>query len=177
MHCGKDFPLPTTKIVSTASQQELIKMDTPVVEVFKVDHVTYGKHSKAGAPPMIKVSYYCGLRTFNEFVCIEHTGFPRRKATLWWKERATESMQYAPERTDDALVLVPQLKAPTHLRIWVNKQYPEIMAACFDGTAFGTQEPSAPPAVQVHAPRTTVPVKDEFGNVVRVMVSDDDIPF
>ena len=32
------------------------------------------------------------------------------------------------------------LKVPTHLRVWTNKKYPEILATCFDGTAFGVDE-------------------------------------
>ena len=56
----------------------------------------------------------------------------------------------------------------THLRIWVNKQYPEILTHCFDGTAFGQQEAGAPPTTDTAAPRTAAPVAADF---------DDDIPF
>src|SRR5690606_8567382 len=74
-YCGTEFII-QTKLKQAASTQELIKAsDEPVVEVFKVDYVAYGQHVKAGSPPMVKVSYYCGLRKFDEYVCPEHTNF------------------------------------------------------------------------------------------------------
>lgn len=183
MHCGKEFPLPTTKIVSTASAQELIKGDLPVIETFHVDHITFSKHTKVGAPAMLKASYYCGLRVFNEFVCVEHAGYPLRKAKLWWREREGRADVDPPPTADEALVAVQYLRVPTHLRVHVNKQYPEILAVCFDGSAFSTQPVGTvpPPAVQANiAPAgRTVAVKGDAGEVVRLSLDDldDDIPF
>ncbi len=147
-YCGHEFPLPTTKLQTTASSQELIKGDLPVIETFKVDHITYERHDKIGAPSSLRVTYYSGARRFREFVCLEHTGFAQRKAQQWWKERRRIDSSVFPPTIDDALLVIEHLKAPTHLRIWVNKPYPEIMAACFDGTAFGTQGVSSSPTVQ-----------------------------
>src|SRR3546814_20984354 len=46
-----------------------------------------------------------------------------------------------PASTAEAIAIADQvLAAPTHLRVWTNKQYPEIMAMCYDGTSFGTIE-------------------------------------
>lgn len=176
MHCGKEFPLPTTKIKTTASSQELIKGDLPVIETFKVDHITYTKHTKVGAPAMLKASYYCGMRMFHEFVCVEHTGFALRKAKQWMRERTqSESM---PESADQAIEWAAHYRTPTHLKIWINKQYPEIMGTCFDGTAFGTQDAiEERPQVQVAA--TPAPAAPEDAGAVKVAFDeiDDDIPF
>lgn len=163
-YCGAEFTF-QVKIEKTAASDQLLRGDAPVVEVFKVDHITYSTHEKAGRPPMMKVTYYCGLRSFSEYVCIQHDGFAQRKARQWWRERSSAAF---PQSTADALVVADTLVPATHLRVWVNKQYPEILAHCFDGTAFGQQEASAPPTTDTAAPRTAAPV---------VLDLDDDIPF
>jgi DNA repair protein RadD len=164
---------------AAASTEQLIKGDTPIVEVFKVDHITYAVHRKHDVPDMIRVSYYCGLRMFNEFVCIEHEGFAGRKARHWWRDRTDTPM---PATTAEALEIADTLKPATHLRMWVNKKYHEILKTCFDNTAFGTVEadgelPSIEPTgkltdlniIKPNLPsKQTYPVTDQY---------DDDIPF
>lgn len=169
VHCGQEFSF-HVKIQSKAASDELLRGDAPIVEVFAVDHIIYSKHEKAGRPPMVKVSYYCGLRLFNEFVCIEHDGFAGRKARHWWKERDKGGAVPFPLSTESALLAAQELTAATHLRVWVNKQYPEIMAHCYDGTAFGTTAPSkgGPTAETIAAPKEVPAYPDDM---------DDDIPF
>lgn len=164
-YCGAEFTF-QVKIKQTAASDELLRGEAPLVEVFKVDHITYSTHEKAGRPPMMKVTYYCGLRSFSEYVCIQHDGFAQRKARQWWRERSSAPF---PESTEAALVQTDTLTAVTHLRIWVNKQYPEILTHCFDGTAFGQQEASAPPTVDTAA--RAARVAPSYANL------DDDIPF
>ncbi len=161
-YCGAEFTF-EVKIGYTAASEELLKGDTPITEVFTVDHITYSTHQKIGRPPMMKVTYYCGLRSFSEYVCIEHDGFAQRKARQWWKERRSDSP--FPLTTEKAISLACDLVPATHLRVWVNKQYPEILAHCFDGTAFGKQDATPPPTVD--APVRPL-VNSDF---------DDDIPF
>jgi len=84
--CGYEFTF-ESKIVSFASTEDLIKSDAPVVEYFNVDRVIYHRHEKLGSKPTIKVSYHCGLRAFNEFVCLEHGGFAGKHARDWWRQR------------------------------------------------------------------------------------------
>lgn len=164
-YCGAEFTF-QVKIKRTAASDELLRGEAPLVEVFKVDHITYSTHEKAGRPPMMKVTYYCSLRSFSEYVCIQHDGFAQRKARQWWRERSSAPF---PESTEAALTMTSSLAAATHLRIWVNKQYPEILTHCFDGTAFGQQEASAQPTVDTAAQAARV--APSFADM------DDDIPF
>jgi hypothetical protein len=64
------------------------------------------------------------------------------------------------------------------LRVWINKKYPEILATCFDGTAFGTQEASdgnEGPSVQTHY---SAPLEDQRAiEPTSYADLDDDIPF
>jgi DNA repair protein RadD len=170
--CGYEFPV-ITKLKQSASSEELIKGDMPQVEVFKIDHITYSVHTKLGARNSMRVSYYCGVRNFNEYVCVEHDGWAGRKARIWWRER---SELPTPQSTDHALMAVDTLKVPTHLRVWVNKKYPEILAHCYDGSAFGTQDPSdsmEPPTTDVRTPSQSPAPSGENGT----QDFDDDIPF
>ena len=181
--CGHEFPI-MTKLKQEASTAELIKGDAPIVEVFKIDHITYTKHQKVGKPDAIKVAYYCGFQHFEDYVCLEHEGFASRKARMWWRERAARPADgvysadvIVPETTDQALSSTQFLQTPTHLRVWINKKYPEIMKYCYDGSAFGTVEPSDAdpgPAVQHYAkamtPALIIPTNPQE-------LQTDDIPF
>lgn len=178
-HCKHEFMF-AHKLTQESGTAELIKVDVPIVEVFPVDHMTFSIHRKDGAPEMMKVSYYSGLsKSFYDYVCVEHVGFARKKAERWWRERCDLPM---PATTREAIQLTNHLRPVTHLRVWVNKKYPEIMAYCFDGTAFGTMlDDGKTVSVDVHSERPTVAT-------VRVPLTaeekkagfedwDDDIPF
>lgn len=147
-NCGAEFVF-ITKLKVEASTQEMIKgkVDLPIVETFKVDHITYTIHSKVGSAPIFKVTYYCGLKNFTDFICVQHEegSYAVRRARQWWQERSTSQM---PRTTDDALDAVNTLRVPTHISVWLNQKYPSITAYCFDGSAFGQVSPSDAMAVK-----------------------------
>ena len=167
VYCGNEFTF-QVKIKHQASSEELLKGDSPIVEVYKVDHLTYSKHEKLGRPSMLRISYYCGLRSFSDYVCIEHDGFAQRKARIWWKERTDIPF---PISTDEGLKWVDMVQPATHLRVWVNKKYPEILAHCFDGSEFGKNAPND------IVPQTTKAVPRARVTENNVEFTDDDIPF
>jgi DNA repair protein RadD len=175
-HCGSEFRF-AIKIQQEASTEELIKRadnDMPVVEVFKVDTITYESYQKVGKPAMMRVTYYCGMRRFNEYVCFEHEGFPKHKARQWWKERT--SLQF-PASTAQGISTADMLKVARHLRIWVNKQYPEIMAHSYDGTAFGKEDATDSAEPGIHVLNDTVPLTQRSAPARATTINDDDIPF
>lgn len=128
--CGAEFIFKVL-IKTNASSEELIRNDTPIIEVFKVDTITFNLHQKIGKPDSVKCTYYCGLKKISEYVLFEHQGFGKRKAATWWKARSKEPV---PDTTDEALQYVDKLEVPTHIRVWTNKPFPEILAVTFDGT-------------------------------------------
>jgi len=140
--CGEEFPK-HTKLEQHASSNEVIsrekkeKVIAPP-EIFKIDLVTYEKHSKAGSPDSVKVNYRCGLRSFSEWVCFEHTGFAYHNAKIWWTKRSVEQI---PETTNNALNCIENLDCPTHIKISFAKRWPEIVGIDFSNTAFKTKEP------------------------------------
>lgn len=141
--CGAEFTF-QVKIKQIAGTDALIKEDTPITQVFKVDQITYLRHQKPGRPDSMKLNYYCGLRSFHEFVPVEATGSIRGIAQRWWNARAKVApppgLPVMPHTVDEALQIAMSLPPATHIRVWTNKQYPEIIAHCFDGTSFGTQD-------------------------------------
>lgn len=129
INCGEEF-LFEEKITPKASTLALIVRDEPQVEVFKIDRVTYSPHQKPMHPASLKVSYYCGIRRFTEYVLLEHHGNSIiHKAHQWWRARHNSD---PPATVADAIPLVEELRVPTKIRVWVNKPYPEILMHLFE---------------------------------------------
>lgn len=123
INCGEEFKF-QTKIIATASTDELLRSDAAIVEYFNVDYVIYNLHNKEGSPPMIRVSYFCGMQKFDEWICLEHSGYAQKKARDWWRQRhATKP----PLTTAEALRYTAELRPPKRIRVWANKKYPEIL--------------------------------------------------
>ena len=128
-NCGTEFAF-ETKLFKTASTDELIRSDAPIVELYNVSKVIYNLHEKKKdgvllAPPSIKVSYFCGLQMFNEWVCLEHPGFASKKAREWWRQRHAEE---PPITTYEALKRVSELRTPKSIKVWTNKKHPEVLS-------------------------------------------------
>lgn len=122
--CAFEFPF-RVKIEHTASEIELIRDILPVVETFDVLYMTHTRWEKEGKPPSIKVSYHCGMQTFNNFVCLEHDNYAKKKARDWWRQMHWSE---PPATTDEALKLMSAARAPKRIRVHVNKQYPEVLS-------------------------------------------------
>lgn len=184
--CDSAFPIRGPAIHATAGTEELIRTENVVtvgeakIEEVKVSHITYAKHSKLGKPPSLRVAYYCGLRRFQEFVCLEHTdGYSKYKSREWWQTRTPVDKLPQPATVDEALDVVTQLQAPTHLRVRTDEKFPTIMAACFDGTAFGKQSPTEDrPDANVDSRTRAKPTDAGSTKVIPGFDDmDDDIPF
>jgi len=65
----------------------------PYWEWLDVRAVCYSVHHKRDAPPdhprTMRVDYRIGHQQWvSEWVCFEHTGFPRQQAIAWWHKRS-----------------------------------------------------------------------------------------
>lgn len=125
--CGFEFPK-IIKIETTASHQAILADELPLIADFDVTSAEYRKHEKVGKPPSLRVTYFCGLRRFEEWVCLEHLGYAKIKAQAWWEERAKMP---APITIDEALSRIPELTPPIKIRVWINTKYPEILGYDF----------------------------------------------
>lgn len=135
-HCGTEFPRFLAISVS-ASSDELIRREKPkeppappVVTLFPIDRVTFAMHDKPGKPTSLKVTYHCGLRMFNEWVCFEHGGFVAKRARDWWRKRSDTP---PPDTVAEAIPMLETLKVPKIAHVWdKEKGLPEIRGFTYD---------------------------------------------
>lgn len=127
--CGVEFPR-SVKIVSQASMQELIAGIVPKLETFNVTHVSYRLHHKEGKPDSMRVDYYCGLRRFTEYICLDHGGYAARLAKQWWEMRSPWGV---PPSVHAGMEAINYLRVPQRITVAMKKNYPEIAGYDFNG--------------------------------------------
>jgi len=116
--CNKAFEF-RHKLSSKYSTKEI----TASVNWHTVDEVKYFRYVGAKKIPMLKVRYSCGLRTFNEYVCLEHSGYAQHKAHHWWRRRSREA---SPDTSQQALELVHTLEKPKEILVHEGGKFPTI---------------------------------------------------
>jgi len=89
---------------ATAGSEGILSGDV-TIETYPVQEVVYGVHVKRNASPdaprSMRVEYRIGFsRWQSEWICIEHTGYARHKAELWWKRRSNVPV---PETAEEAV--------------------------------------------------------------------------
>jgi DNA repair protein RadD len=144
--CGYEFP-ERVRFSPGASTDQLVKDELPEINIFPVSRMTAQLHTKNDRPPSIRISYHCGIRRFSEFVCLEHKNYAGKRARDWWRTHLRGNVMLSgeietPETTEEALKLIEHINCPTHIRVWTNKNYPEVMAHDFSDTAFGSRPKS-----------------------------------
>jgi DNA repair protein RadD len=169
--CGFIFPARQVKVAPTASTLAVLssaKARRP--EWLQVNDVTYHRHDKQGGRPSLKVTYQCGLARHTEWICLEHTGYPRSKAEMWWRERAPGVP--VPRSVDAALALTNRLRSPSHISVHPSGNYTEITNARFDTchtpTPGSARSAIASPAASAGSSRTTgspIPAGTKAGSI------------
>ena len=120
--CGAEFPK-NVKITNVADIRELIAGIGPEVHTYNVDFVTYNIHKKEGKPDSMRVTYHCGLRSFKEYICLDHGGYAARLARQWWELRSPWGV---PPSVADGMKAIEQIKAPKRIQVLDKKKYPEV---------------------------------------------------
>lgn len=108
----------------------------PIVARCRVLDVRYSRHQKEGKPDSLRVTYrvsYAGAKltlfqkfslpdSVSEWVCFEHPGFARMKASDWASRRGV-----FPSPRTIAEALQAPFDVPTHLTVRKSGRYPEII--------------------------------------------------
>jgi len=128
IECDHEFPPPVVKVAPQAASNALLSTQQKA-EWSEVTGVSYARHEKPGKPASLRVTYSCGLSQHSEWVCFEHTGFPREKACAWWQHRA--AAQPVPRNVAEALEAAQALAAPSAIRVRPVGQYTEIVGVRF----------------------------------------------
>lgn len=83
--CDYEFDIDDSpKITATAA-------DTPIMSTAEPEPRTvnsrnfYYHEGKGGKEPSVKVSYMVGMTAINEWICPQHSGFPKSKADRYWR--------------------------------------------------------------------------------------------
>ena len=110
--CGYEFPPPEPKIDRRASTAAVMNL-TAEEHWEPVQDFALFRHVKAGAEvPTARAEYLVGGRVIKEWVCFEHSGFPRQKAVSWWHQMAGTS---PPETVSEALQRQSEIRAPAEV--------------------------------------------------------------
>lgn len=105
--CGHPFPPPEREAHEAEASEAGVLSGEVTDTDYYVHDVVYRIHRKRDAeddaPRCLRVDYMIGLDHWqSEFVCIEHSGFARRKAEAWWRDRCIDP---CPDNAEEALDL------------------------------------------------------------------------
>ena len=133
--CGHPFPINEKPKHETIFSNGAVMSTDIEPKKIRVDDVVYSKHHKRGGIPSLKVMYLTGLRnTATEWVCFNHTGFPRRNAENWWVRRSNLA---PPENVDVALKMSAEIRKPSFVYVVPDGKYKKII-----GYDFQEEDPS-----------------------------------
>lgn len=125
--CGYQWPRPEAKHSDTATDAPILSDGETKIAAHEINGITYVKYSKADGRPLMLVTYNCGLRTFTEYVPLEHGGELRSRAVEWWNARNFTRVPLVPRTVDAALEIVHTLRQPKRITISETGKYPEII--------------------------------------------------
>ena len=105
--CGYAFPPPERQPHEAQAGTAAVLSGQVSLETYPVQAVMYSIHTKRDAPAdhprSMRVDYRLGLGRWQaEWICLEHTGYARRKAELWWRRRSNVPV---PDSAEDAVHL------------------------------------------------------------------------
>lgn len=92
-----------------------------------VDDVEYKLHRKQGKPDSLRVIYSCGITSYSEWICLEHSGFARDKAIGWWKNRDRGCPEDPPSTIVEALDRSYDLRTPVKILVDISQKFPNII--------------------------------------------------
>jgi DNA repair protein RadD len=83
-YCGFEWPKPEPKHGDKAEAEPVMTREIKDRWI-KVDQVFMSRHQKFGdGPDSLVIEYLCGLKSYREWFCHEHSGFARAKFERWW---------------------------------------------------------------------------------------------
>jgi DNA repair protein RadD len=125
--CEYEFPHVNNLLQQHAADAEFIREDEPVVADFAVSRVVYNQHKNKKGGLTLRVTYHCGLRRFNEYVPIEHSGNAKALSTDWWRKCSGKPAISVPGTVADAILRLHELRTPHTISVWINRTHPQIM--------------------------------------------------
>jgi DNA repair protein RadD len=125
--CEYEWPKPAPKHDDTATDAPILSDGEKKTHSHVVTGIGFAKYQKQGSPPLMKVTYSCGMRTFDEYVPLQFSGLPRSRAVEWWQARNYTRVPLVPRTVDEALDIVHTLRQPKTITVNESGKYPEII--------------------------------------------------
>lgn len=139
--CGFEFPR-YLKIDETSGNRALVRdvnspvapKQAPLYQEVSVDRVAYQVWKKPGKPDSIRVTYHCGKKMYNEWVCAwhEYETVAARKGRAWWRKFVGDKTAQVPGTIEEALNLTISLRQPRAIEVSVNMDFADIRSHIFD---------------------------------------------
>jgi len=124
-HCGHVFVSDTQREVKHYAQADDADPLRKQATVYNVSRVLYCRHRKDGKPDSLKVTYCTeGMQYANEWVCVEHSGYPQQKARQWFARRG----MMMPETVTDALDTSASLLCPKRITTMRDGKFERVVA-------------------------------------------------
>lgn len=130
--CGHQWPEPIRQMHDASANGAPILSDgaRPEPSRHAVTDVRYLHHIGKSGIPTLQVNYTCGLRTFREWICLEHGGPMRLRAVAWWNRRSP-GCEAAPRTVTDAIERTAELISPSAVLVDQVGKYEEIVGHDF----------------------------------------------
>ena len=128
-HCGHLFPEPERVRHETRADITAAVLSTGP-QWYSITRIEYDRHAgREGKQDTLRADYWSAWRRVaSEWVCLEHTGYPRMKAARWWMERSECA---APDTIDEALARTSELREPCRIAVQMEGKYPRLVSVQF----------------------------------------------
>lgn len=139
--CGFQFPHREPNHEQYAdTKAAILSNDEP--EDYEVVGAAASRHDKEGKLPSMRITYDVGGNLpygVSEWICIEHTGYARSKAELWWREHCSLP---CPDSIDEAIDLFRRgwVAIPRQITTKREGRFKKIIAREIEEIPVGLQE-------------------------------------
>lgn len=145
-HCGHEFEMGGLDIRADGGDAPILSSQIPPEwhDVIGVSYALHENRKDKTKPPTLRVTYTCYSGTFNEFICLQHTGYARDKAVSWWKRNADISLASSakqgaefiamgvPNKIETAMQYKHMIKKPSKILVEPDGKYWKIIGRDFD---------------------------------------------
>jgi len=122
--CGTEFKF--KQLIGSSSADMEVIADS-ALKWFRIDSMDFKLHNKRGGISSIKVTYQCGLKIFNEWICANHKGYAGNRAKHWLTERKV--VHNGDLRM--TISLLEQAIVPKRIQVKTDSKYPEVLKSEF----------------------------------------------
>lgn len=114
---------PTDKLSIEASDADIMGsafLRGEVAKWFDVEDVRYALHNKRDGFTSVKITYYCGIMQFNEWIRVD-----LMRGKSWWKDR-TNGLIEMPKTPEEALLKLRSFNQPSRIQV-IKKDFYEVI--------------------------------------------------